>query len=89
MMDFDDYKKMAEESFKAERYGRYVSHGGKMLKKHPPATWRPIDWCDRCKGGLSGGLSYNAETDEALCHSCSDENLDGAGFASIGIIWDA
>ena len=86
MIQFREYEEFAEECFKKERHGTFVRLG-RMLKKHPPANWRPIEWCDKCRADITGGLSLNRATKEALCARCAGSG-DRAAFATVGILWD-
>lgn len=86
MIEFSEYEAFAAEEFKKHRYGRFVFMN-RMLKKHPPATWRPIEWCDRCRADITGGLHLNRATGAALCPQCAGGG-DRQAFATIGIIWD-
>jgi hypothetical protein len=90
VITFAEYKTFAFEEFERKRYGQFVYMGGRMLKKHPPATWRPIEWCDQCRADITGGLHFDQFTRAALCSQCKQRAGDGerGAFATIGIIWD-
>ncbi len=87
MIDFGEYAAFADAEFARVRYGDFVFMGGRMLKKHPPATWRPITWCDRCRADITGGLFFDKTTRETLCPSCANGG-DVAAAAALGIIWN-
>lgn len=86
LIEFQEYAEFAEAEFQRERYGLFVRHG-QMLKRHPPATWRPIKWCDRCKIDITDGLYFDEATKTALCPACANGG-DKAAAAALGIIWD-
>lgn len=88
-LTFKEYSKIAYEATR-EPYPKQFQTNGPgsdvIMKRHPGQVWRPIEWCDMCKGSIKGGLVFDEDDRVALCHRCAGVPTDKESAAALGIM---